>query len=99
MKRENDMRRILTMAVIATLGGTLGAALADEGGSAGEVRGQAISLDAMKQRIDVLGYDVRRLKVDDRVFKAQIIDRESGGGVKAIFDRTTGELVRARLAS
>ena len=93
------MRRIMTMAVIATLGGTIGAALAEDGTAAREIYSQAISLDAMKQKIDALGYDGRRLKMDDGVFKAQIIDRQSGGGVKVIFDLATGELVRARLAS
>jgi hypothetical protein len=53
----------------------------------------------MKQKIEALGYDIRRLKVDDGVFNAKIVDRQSGGIVKANFDHATGELVRAKLAS
>jgi hypothetical protein len=64
-----------------------------------ELPQQAISIDAMKQKIDALGYDVRRLKVDDAAFKVEIVDRQSGGLVKASFDRATGELVRAKLDS
>jgi len=52
----------------------------------------------MKQKIDALGYDVRRLKADDRAFKARIVDRESGGAVKATFDIATGERMRAKPA-
>jgi hypothetical protein len=93
------MRRIVTLAVIATLGAAIGAALADDGKVAREDGSQTTSLAAMKQNIDGLGYDIRRLKVGHGVFKAQIIDRRSGGAVKAIFDLTTGELVRAKLGS
>ena len=51
----------------------------------------------MRTKIGELGYDVRRLDTDDGCFKAYIVDRESGGAVKATFSATTGELVRARL--
>lgn len=52
----------------------------------------------MRQKIEALGYNVHRLKVDDGVFKARIVERQSGGVVKATFDLGTGELVRAKLA-
>jgi hypothetical protein len=93
------MRRIVTLAVIATLGAAIGVALADDGKVAREDGSQTTSLAAIKQNFDSLGYDVRRPKVGDGVFKVQLIDRQSGGAVKAIFDLTTGELVRAKLGS
>jgi hypothetical protein len=61
-------------------------------------QGQTISIDAMKQKIDDLGYEVRRLKIDDGTFKALIVERESGGAVKATFSAQNGELIKARLA-
>jgi hypothetical protein len=94
------MRTIATLTAAAVLAGTLGVALAQEGNPLGrhQPRPQALSTDTMRQKIDLLGYDVRSLKVDDGVFKARIVERQSGGLVKARFDLATGELVRAQLA-
>ncbi len=99
--RRLKMRNILTFTSIAvligTIGiGTIGPALAQT--ERPQAR-QAISIETMKQKIDALGYDVRRVKVHRGVFKARIVERQSGGVVEAIFDRTDGELVRARLGS
>jgi hypothetical protein len=93
---------MLKIAASATIGALIGAtaiALAQGVNPPGkqEPQQQTISIDSMKQKIDALGYDVRRLKVDDGAFKAEIVDRQSGGLVKASFDLATGELVRARL--
>jgi hypothetical protein len=52
----------------------------------------------MKSRIDQLGYDVLRLEHDNGAYEARIVDRTSGGIVKAHFDLVTGELLRASLA-
>jgi hypothetical protein len=53
----------------------------------------------MKQKIDNLGYDVRRIETERSCFEAEILDRVSGGGVKATFSRANGELLWAKLAS
>jgi hypothetical protein len=56
---------------------------------------ERISTEAMAQKINDLGYDVRRLEFDDGEYEAQIVERESGGVVKARFDSKDGELIRA----
>lgn len=93
------MRKTLVLATVLALGAIGGAALAHEEkrdcGAAGSAT--AVSADAMRTTIDALGYDVRRLTTDGACFKAAIVDRESGGRVKALFSAGTGELVRARL--
>src|SRR5574340_551169 len=94
--RETDMRTFAALTIVAILAGTIGVALAQDGPPQSH---KAVSIEAMKQKIDALGYDVSRLKVDDGVFKAKIVERQSGGVVKATFDLGTGELVRAKLAS
>jgi hypothetical protein len=91
------MRKILTLATVTLLCGAATSALADGTGH-GCVQAPvatSISADTMKSRIDDLGYDVRRLKMDDGCFKAHIIERLSGGAVTATFS-TTGDLVRAK---
>ena len=91
------MRKILTLATVTFLCGAITPALADETeqGCVQAPMATSISADTMKYRIDDLGYDVRRLKMDDGCFKAHIIERISGGAVTATFS-TTGELVRAK---
>jgi hypothetical protein len=91
------MRKILILATLATLASATIPAAADNVGR----RGQAdlISADEMKARIDKLGYDVRRIKSDNGYFKTIIVERNSGGAVRAIFNAVTGEFVRASLAS
>lgn len=60
---------------------------------------RAMPVDELKQKINVLGYDIRTVEVDDGVFNARIVDRESGGPVKAKFDPAGGELLRAASAT
>jgi hypothetical protein len=54
---------------------------------------------AMKQKIDNLGYDVRRIETERSCFEAEIVDRGSGGGVKATFSKANGELLWAKPAT
>ena len=91
------MRKTAALTAITLFAGMIGPALADDDNNAcrSEHARQPISIDKMTNQIDKLGYDVRRLKTDDGCFKAQIIDRESGGVVEATFSRTNGELTRA----
>ena len=52
----------------------------------------------MKAKADKMGYDVEHMKKDDEHYHARLIDRESGAGVTAAFDKESGELVEAKLA-
>lgn len=91
------MRKPIMFAAIALFAATTGAALAAyaDRGLHRTSAGAAMPVDELKQKIDVLGYDVRTVEVDDGVFNARIVDRESGLPVKAKFDPATGELLRA----
>jgi hypothetical protein len=91
------MRIISVLAMVAVVGG-LGTAFANDRTLDQERAAPAISTEAMKAQIDAMGYDVARLKQNDDKYKVRLIDRESGAGVKAAFDKETGELVGAKLA-
>lgn len=94
------MRKIIIPAVAAMLAVTAGAAWAGKDNSmpALQIDKPGISIETMRQKISDLGYDIRRLKIKDGVFKARIIEREYGGAVKAKFSTRDGELIKARLA-
>jgi hypothetical protein len=49
-------------------------------------------VDEFKKKIDLLGYNLRSLEVDDGVFRTRIVDRQSGLLVKAKFDTVSGGL-------
>lgn len=56
-----------------------------------------ISAETMKQKMENLGYDVQRLEIEHGNFEVHLIEKNSGGAVKALFHGVTGELVRAEL--
>ncbi len=93
------MRTIIVLATFAGLG-ALTPVLADNLQQTDEQarQGRAISSDEMKSKIDFMGYEVRRLHKHEGRYKAHLIDRGSGGGVKVIFDAKSGELIHAQLA-
>ncbi len=93
------MRTIIVLATLAGLG-ALTPALADKLRQTDEQarQGRAISSDEMKSKIDFMGYEVRRLHKDEGRYKTHLIDRDSGGGVRATFDAKNGELIHAQLA-
>lgn len=92
------MQKIAILAAAATFAIATGQALASEDKHAeSDLRRPAISAEAMKQKISDLGYDVRRIKADDGVFKVWIVERESRGEVKAKFSAQSGDLIKARL--
>jgi hypothetical protein len=95
------MCKSLVLATMVLATGMGAAALARDDGESCQRVGQMemISIDAMKQKIDNLGYDVRRIETERGCFEAEILDRVSGGGVKATFSRANGELLWAKLAS
>jgi hypothetical protein len=77
-----------------------GAAMArDDGEKCQLVRQMEMIPTAMKQKIDNLGYDVRRIETERSCFEAEIADRGSGGGVKATFSRANGKLLWAKPAT
>ena len=91
------MRRQLILAALTGLAIT-GVALADDHAKdrRRETALTSISVESLRQKINELGYDIRRLKSEDGRFKAHIVDRQSGGSVEAIFNVETGELLRAK---
>lgn len=92
------MRMTSTLAAIAAVFGTSGAALADTDEPVGKSQALPLATELVKAEMDRIGYDVLSLKSDDGLLKARIRDRDTGGVVKATFDPATGELLRAKLA-
>ena len=90
------MRTILALATLAVVG-LAGAAYATDQARDNATE-RTIPADQMKATIGKLGYDVDRMKKDDGAYKARLIDRDSGGMVKAAFDDKTGALMHAKLA-
>ncbi len=103
------MRKTLLTATLA-LGAAAAAipaiapAMAGEGRSAGsyhcrvapgEVR---LPAEAIRRTLEVLGYRVDRVKMDDGCYEARAVN-DSGIPIEARYHPVTGELVRARLRS
>jgi hypothetical protein len=76
------MRKAIITASIVALIGTVGVALAE---GSDPLNHRAISIEAMKQKIDVLGYDVRRLKVDEAASSLQVISHLVQAGLRTSF--------------
>jgi hypothetical protein len=94
------MRFIIPLAMIAGLGATSFAlAEAPTRELKADAQPRAMINAELTAQIDKLGYDVRRLKAEDQHYEALIVDRGSGGAVEATFDRTSGELLGAKLTS
>lgn len=93
------MRKMLILATLAALGAATVPAVADDAarGCQQDPQANAISADVLKARIAGFGYDVSSLMSDDGFYNTHIVDRGSGGVVRAIFSAATGELVRASL--
>jgi hypothetical protein len=95
------MRKISTwMAVMAAMAIAGPALASDKVRDCPRTHGQgALSIEAMRQKLEGLGYEVRALEIEEGCFKARLIDRQSRGAVKALFRADDGELVRAKLDS
>ena len=97
--RERKMKTTAFFAILGLAAGAATMAVAqDQDLRAGATATPAITADGMKSRIDQLGYDVLWLESEHGAFEARIVDRISGGIVKARFDTVTAELLRASLA-
>lgn len=68
----------------------------DNGACRSAQQNHLISANAMAKKIQQLGYDVRRFKVDTGCFKARIIEHKTGGVVDATFSRANGQLLGAK---
>jgi hypothetical protein len=95
---EDAMRKITTLAALLGFMALSAPAFADDQpNSPSALTGNPVTLEVMRQKIDALGYDVRRLKAEHGRFEALIVDRQTGGLVEAVFSAWDGELVRAKL--
>jgi len=94
------MKRMLSLVIVTMIVGMSGPVLAHSGAQEClRASNEApISAAAMKKKIDSLGYAVRRLTSGASCYQALMIDRDSGGRVRALFDMANGELVSAELA-
>ena len=92
-------KSLVLATMILTLGMGAAALARDDRESCYRLGQMEISIDAMKQKIDDLGYDVCHIEAERGCFEVEIIDRGTGGGVKAMFSRASGELLWAKLAS
>lgn len=74
------MRKPIILAAITLFAASTGAALAVHADRPLHRTSPSGSMpvDELKQKINLLGYDIRSVEVDDGVFKARIVDRESG---------------------
>jgi hypothetical protein len=90
------MRKLSTLAIMATIAAASGPALADHDGAA-RAAVEPVAAQTVRHTIEALGYDVQRLRAGERGFKARIVDRDSGGVVEVRFG-PDGALLRARLA-
>jgi len=95
------MRRMITIATVTIVAGFAGAASAHDSGTLckKDHDGQQFSRQKFRRDLDALGYDINRLRTKRGCIEAHLTDRGSSGKVRAIFDATTGELLRARPAS
>jgi hypothetical protein len=60
-------------------------------------RDKWMSIEALKSKVEALGYVVRRARIDDGCHKVYITDKAGGGEVEAYYNPVTGELVQAKL--
>ncbi len=94
------MRFVIPLAIIAGLGAaSFALAEAPTRELKADAQPRAISDSDLKAQIERLGYDVRKLKAEERHYEAQIVERASGGAVEATYDKSSGELLAARPAS
>jgi hypothetical protein len=91
------MRKLTTFAALLGFVALSAPALADDHAKdRSDPLRAALTSETMRQKIDDLGYDVRRLKSEHGRFEAYIVDRQSGGAVAAVFSASTGDLIRAK---
>ncbi len=97
------MRKSMMLATAAAILGLTGAVIAHEDNAGWKsweaTHQQRITPEEMKSKLNDLGYYVRRLETEHDRFEAYLIERKSGGGVIATFNRQAGQLIKARLST
>lgn len=88
------MRTILTFSALALTAAAAAPALADDDARCGNApRDQWMSEDAIKAKGTEMGYDVRRVKVDDGCYELYALDK-NGAKVELYLDPVTAAVVR-----
>jgi hypothetical protein len=98
------MRTLLTVAAAALALGAAGVALADNDRhrdrdrsvSAAAQNTERFSTDAIRQRLEAVGYRVSRIEAEHDCYEVRATN-DSGYPIKATYDRASGELIEARL--
>lgn len=92
------MRIILAFVLAAGIGATGVAFAANDVTNTVERQSQATTIDAIKTRMEAMGYDVRYATRAEDSYRLRLVERQSRGEVNATFDDGSGELVAAELA-
>ena len=92
------MRYMIPLAIIAAVGTGIALAEVPTRDLKADAQRRAFTAADLRARFEQLGYEVRRLKAEDRHYEAHMVDRASGGAVEATFDKVSGELIGARPA-
>jgi hypothetical protein len=56
-----------------------------------------IPVETVQKKVQEMGYEVRRVRLDDGCYKVYITEKTTGGEVEAYFNPANGELERAKL--
>ncbi len=93
------MRTTAALILAATIGATgIAFAANDATTSIERPQRQVTAIEAIKARMEGLGYDVKHAGKGDEVYRLRLVERQSGGEVKATFDKASGEMVAAEPA-
>jgi hypothetical protein len=95
-RQETDMRTI--MMASALVAGLVAPAIAEASGTrcAAAPDGRPIAASEVIKGLEDLGYRVDRIKTEGGCYEVRAVN-DSGLPIKAIYTRSTGELVQARL--
>lgn len=92
------MSKIVLIAAAALVFGTVVPAVADdsEPQCAAAAAAQTVSADAIQAELEDAGYRIDEIELEDGCYKFEVMN-ESGYPVKAVYQPSTGELLRAEL--
>ena len=93
MKTSMLRKLFATSATIAALSLPFAAQASDKCGDVPQ--DQWLSIEQVRAKATELGYDVRKVKVEDGCYDAYAIDK-NGNRVEAYFDPATGEIVKTK---
>ncbi|PLX39416.1 MAG: PepSY domain-containing protein [Hyphomicrobiales bacterium] len=92
------MRKIVlaTVAAFTVIGSTAAFASGDEAKCTSAPRDQWMSEEAVKAKVMEMGYEVRRVKVEDGCYEAYAIDK-NGAKAELYVDPMTGNVVKSKM--